>query len=375
MKAPTLALVTRTFAALALSMYTHHAIGASLTTSDGPVTVNNWGYQLQGPPPGGELLAGPIAEAPHDLIVIDFARYGDTGSLLTSAEVAAIKTRNGTRRRVAAAYVSIGEAGDFRSFWDPAWTADGSADSALQPGAPGYLGPVNPDFPESRKVRYWDPTWRDVIFNDAGNGWLDTVVDQGFDAAYLDIVDAYYFWGEQATAAEKVAGDPDDAQDAARRMIDFIVDMTAHARQTNPDFFVIPQNGAFILNDADFAGPLSEDAARRAAFLDAVGAIGVEDVYFPGDNDENNAFDPDDDTIAILRDDFLANGKPVFAVDYLNDADKVDTFLAEALAEGFIPYAAPDRDLDQLGPPVPEPTALLTLAVLGLTLCRTRAAG
>ena len=44
-------------------------------------------------------------------------------------------------------------------------------------------------------------------------------------------------------------------------MIDFIVDMTAHARQTNADFFVIPQNGAFVLNDADFAGLLAEASA------------------------------------------------------------------------------------------------------------------
>lgn len=339
----------------------HASAQAVLNTADGPVAVENWGYQLQGPPPLGELLPMPIAEAPHDLVVIDFARFGDVGSQFTAGEISEIKNRlgNSGQRRVAASYISIGEASEFRSYWDTDWTADGSANSALQPGAPDFLGPVNPDFPESRKVRYWDPAWQTIVYNDAGTGWLDTIVDQGFDAAYLDIVDAYYFWGEEATPAQKQAGDPSDTQDAARRMIDFIVDLADHARETNPDFFVIPQNGAFILNDSDFAGPLSEDAARRTAFLDAVGAIGVEDVYFDGDLDEDNPFAPDDDTIQILQDDFLANGKPVFAVDYLTDPTKRQQFIDAAVADGFVAYVAPDRDLDTLAPPVPEPTVFV----------------
>ncbi len=320
----------------------------SPATSEGPVPVQNWGYQLQGGPSSDGLLPGPLAAAPHDLIVIDHARFGDAATRFTPAEVA---DGNG-QRRVVAAYLSIGEASEFRSFWDKSWTADGSADSPLSRGAPSYLGPVNPDWPESRKVRYWDADWHGILFNQAQTGWLDAIVAQGFDAAYLDIVDAYYFWGEMMPPEDRQAGDPSDGQDAARRMIDLIVALTAHARQTNPRFFVIPQNGAFILNDADYAGPHPEDPTRRAAYLDAIGAIGVEDVYCGGDRDEDNPFDPDRDTIAVLNEDFLAHGKPVFAVDYLTDPALVGRFVAAAFGDGFIPYVAPSRGLDVLAPPV-----------------------
>ena len=51
----------------------------------------------------------------------------------------------------------------------------------------------------------------DVIFNAQGTGWLDQVVTQGFDAAYLDIVDAYFFWGSEFSPTPSdpaLSGDP-----------------------------------------------------------------------------------------------------------------------------------------------------------------------
>ncbi len=349
---------------------------ASFATKDGTLIARNWGYQLQGPTSlGGELRPQPLASAPHDLLVIDFARFGDEATRFTPAEVRSIQ--NGPYgRRAVAAYVSIGEASEFRSYWDAtpgSWTQTGEAASPLAATAPTWLGPVNPAFPESRKVRYWDATWQSIVFNDAHTGWVDQVVDQGFDAAYLDIVDAYFFWASEVPASERMVGDPTagDERDAAERMIDFIVDLTAHARETNNDFFVIPQNGEFILDALE-----GDDPQRLAAYLDAAGAIGIEDTYFrDGDLDENNAFAPDEDKIAVLQRDFLGNGIPVLTVDYVNDPEKVAIFEAEAVADGFIPYAAPDRDLDGLGPavaPVPAPASFAMLPFACLVLARFR---
>ncbi|MEO0514196.1 MAG: endo alpha-1,4 polygalactosaminidase [Planctomycetota bacterium] len=353
---PTRFILTATLVAMTTTAHANPPTAAppEMATIDGPVPVRHWGYQLQGGASAEGLLPGPLSAVPHDLIVIDHARFGDAASRFTLAEVAAMKTRadGSDERRVVAAYLSIGEASEFRSFWDAQWTADGSADSPLRDGAPRYLGPVNPNWPESRKVRYWDPDWQDILFNQANTGWLDAIVAQGFDAAYLDIVDAYYFWGQTVPPEERQDGDPRDGQDAARRMIDLVVALTTHARQTNPRFFVIPQNGAFILNDADYAGPLAQDPARRAAYLDALGAIGVEDVYCGGDLDQDNPFDPDQDTIAVLQKDFLAQGKPVLAVDYLTEAAIADRFVAAAVRDGFLPYVAPSRGLDVMAPPV-----------------------
>ncbi len=311
-------------------------------TSHGDMSVSNWAYQLQGLN-GAPLDPAALAALDFDLIVTDFSRDGSEAAKLTNAEVAAIKTD-----AVAVSYISIGEASEFRSFWNSAWTTTGLATGTNTAAAPDWLGPTNPDWPESRKVRFWDDGWQNIVFNDAKTGWLDQIVSQGFDAAYLDIVDAYYFWAAEATAAQRLAGDPLNETDAASRMIDFIVDMTAHARLTNPNFFVILQNGAFIIDALANADPV-----RKAALLDATGAIAVEDIYLRnGSHAVNNGFLPDEDAIAALQRDFIDNGKPVLSVDYVNDLDLIGRYLNATIGDGFIPTVAGNRDLDRTFAPL-----------------------
>ncbi|TWU00143.1 hypothetical protein Pla108_10870 [Botrimarina colliarenosi] len=325
-------------------------------TADGPVEVDNWAYLLQRAEPAR------LAAARHDLLVIDFARFGDGASKFTPQEIHDMQhSSDGPggdgQRKVVVSYLSIGEASDFRDHWRAEWTRNGSANQPLTAAAPAWLGPFNPDWPESRKVRYWDPEWQAVIFNDAKTGWLDQIVAQGFDGAYLDIVDAYYFWGNESSGggtspAAKRPGDPADGQDAARRMARFIVEMTRHARQSHPKFFVIPQNGEFLLNDLRHgSAPEPGDDALAAEYLDAIAAIGIEDTYYRGDDDENNRLAIDTDKVAVLKQDFLAAGKPVLVVDYINQPAKVADFQKRARADGFIPYAAPTRALDRLAAP------------------------
>jgi cysteinyl-tRNA synthetase len=320
--------------------------GATMTqflTSHGAISVTNWGYQLQGNG-GASLNATQLAAQTHDLIVMDFSADGTTTNAFTSTQIGTIQNGSGGQT-VAISYISIGEASEFRDHWQTSWTSDGTAAGNLTGTAPAWLGPNNPDWPESRKVRYWDTDWQNEIFNNNHTGWLDHIVSNGFDAAYLDIVDAYYFWGAEALPGDLQPGDPASLADSAIRMIDFIIAMADHARQTNPYFFVVLQNGESILDDA---GTIS--AERKARFLDAVGAIGVEDVYNPGNLDENNAAAPDADRITALQDSFLANNIPVFVTDYLNTPALVTQFETSARADGFIPYTAPHRALDVMGP-------------------------
>ena len=360
----------RLLAGLAVLLLAAASRAATLPSNEGPVEVRNWGYFLQGPG-GGPLDVAALAAAPHDLVVTDFSRDGTEAGRFTFDEVCAIQDGRG-RRKVVAAYLSIGEAEQFRTYWNPAWTTTGTAAGKLTAAAPSFLGPTNPDWPESRKVRYWEPAWRDVLTNRDRSGYLDHVVQQGFDAAYLDIVDAYYFWAAEARASDKRPGDPKTERDAARRMLRFIVDLTASARLANDRFYVIPQNGEFVLDDADLTTP--DDLKLRAAFLDAVGAIGVEDVYFRGDADEDNPFDPEAERIPVLQRDFLGNGKPVFAVEYLSDPDKVSKFYDTAAGDGFIPYAASSRGLtvvqQGVAPRVPEPAG--GAGLVGLWALRRR---
>ena len=306
-------------------------------TSYGLIDVTNWSYQLQGRN-GAPIDPAQIAGSGAGLRVTDYSRDGTGPNRWTPTEVDTFKTN-----AVAVSYISIGEASDFQSYWHNNWTSTGHATGALTSAAPSWLGPIDQAFPESRKVRYWDADWQKLIFNDDHTGYIDQIVAQGFDGAYLDIVDAYYFWAAEATPAQRHAGDPKTEHDAAARMIDFIVALTAHARQTNPDFAIIPQNGVLIIDAL-----ADTDPTRKAAFLNSINAIAVEDVYLRnGQANENNGFLPDKVVVAALKHDFVANGKAVFAVDYVNELDGMGRFIQAALADGFIPTVALKRGLDR----------------------------
>ena len=338
---------------------------AVLPTSDGPVTVESWCFVLQGSGDAG-LSADALAASPYGMVVTDYSRNGRRANKFTRDEVRRIRDGDAgdagdageaggdRRRKVVVSYLSIGEAGDFRDdYWDPEWTRSGEANSPLTDQAPSFLGPVNPNWPECRKVRYWQSDWRDLMFNDAHTGYVDQVIAQGFDGAYLDIVDGYYFWGVEISRADQRPDDPTGPRDAARRMIRFVVDLAAHARLQNPAFLVIPQNGQFLLQDAELTGP--EGDALRDAYLGAISGIGNEDTYYHGGRSVDNDLRPDEAKIAILKRDFLGEGKPVFVAEYLTDPAKVREFADRARADGFIPYVAPRRELDVIGPPVPAP--------------------
>lgn len=321
-------------------------------TADGPKLVRHWGYRLQGSSTSGtssKLSVGQLKMAPHDLIVMDFSKDGSDEGAFTLAQIESLKGRKNANS-VIVSYIAIGEASDYRDHWQDDWTTytgkDQRAAGALSGKAPAWLGAWNETWPNSRKVRYWDPGWQAVIFNKDGTGWLDKIIAAGFDGAYLDIIDGYYHWSCVADRATCLDGDPKTERDAAARMIDFVVALAAHARETNPEFLVIPQNGAYIIDALE-----DEDHRRRDAYLDAISAIACEDLFHRGDAPENNGFNPDKEAIDTLVADFIDGGKPVLAVDYLSEPEKVAAFYAAAVAKGFLPYAAPSRELSKLGAP------------------------
>jgi cysteinyl-tRNA synthetase, unknown class len=262
--------------------------------------VASWLYQLQNVDPE------QLATADFDLAVIDYA--DDDGAPWPPATLSRIK-QNGL---LAVAYLSIGEAESYRPYWDPAWDAD--EDGTPDPGAPTWLLGENPDWAGNYRVAYADPDWQALVFE-----YLDAILLAGFDGVYLDIVDAY------ESAAES------DLPAAAAAMAGLVADIAGHARARDPGFLVFPQNAPAIL------GELDPDAA--AAYLAVVDGIGAEDSFYFGDDDEDNPYEPQTETLAYL-DRFVAAGRVVLAVDYLSDPDKISRFRAECRDHGFIPFAA-----------------------------------
>ena len=101
---------------------------------------------------------------------------------------------------------------------------------------------------------------------------------------------------------------------------------------TSDDFYLIPQNGEFIIEEANVTENMKED------YLNTIDGIGVEDVFFVGDEDNNNPYNPDHERIDILRQ-YLSNGKPVFSVEYLTEAVLIQQYITVSGQEHYIPYA------------------------------------
>ena len=169
--------------------------------------IDDWWYQLQGPG-GTPYDVAALAAGGHELVILDSSKDGSAEGEFTPEEIDAI--RAGGPDTLVIAYMSIGEASDFRFYWDE-----------LSTNWAHVLASKNPKFPESRKVRYWDDDWKQFILGHElpgalGTGYLERIVEAGFDGVYLDIIDAYEFFGP------KSAGGNGENPNAARDMIDFV---------------------------------------------------------------------------------------------------------------------------------------------------------
>ncbi len=266
-----------------------------------------WIYWLADP------VADTIGDADGAYVVTDYSVDGSDAGAFTAADLGVLSQDGG---RPVLSYLSIGEAEDYRDYWDPSWDADG--DGEPDAGAPDWLGPMNPEWEGNYKVRYWDSGWQDILLGDGG--YLEQITDAGFDGVYLDIIDAYFYWSEDADAA-----DLRPMEDTADDMIALIEAIGDAGREANPDFEVFPQNGEFVGYDAG-------DQMDR--LLDAIDGFGVEDVFCPGDAEEDNPFEPDESRLEVL-DELIDNDKVVLSVDYLTDEDLADQFLEGAADHGF----------------------------------------
>jgi len=119
----------------------------------------------------------------YDVLIID-AFFNDV--LLTANQVNQLKLKaNGGTRKVIA-YMSIGEAEDYRYYWQTNWKV----------GNPSFIKAVNPDWAGNYKVAYWDAEWQKVIYG-SNDAYLDKLLNAEFDGTYLDIIDGFEYFENQ----------------------------------------------------------------------------------------------------------------------------------------------------------------------------------
>ncbi|MEE8555773.1 MAG: endo alpha-1,4 polygalactosaminidase, partial [bacterium] len=148
-------------------------------------TAVNFLYVLD---PGGwpsrAAYLAALGTTNHDVLIAD--AFDNDQVLLTAANVTALQLKADGAARLAIAYMSIGEAENFRYYWQSSWDNN----------RPDWMDKPNPEFPDDFKVRYWDPDWQAIVFGNAGS-YLEKILAAGFDGVYLDIVDGYEYWEEK----------------------------------------------------------------------------------------------------------------------------------------------------------------------------------
>ncbi len=284
---------------------------------------SSWLYQLQNADPG------EIAGTGYDILVIDYSRNGSEEGRYAAEEMETLKTRSSGPPRTVLSYLSIGEAEDYRFYFDPSWTGG----IANQPSdeAPCWLGRTNPEWKGNYKVQYWSESWQQIVLD-----YLDRIIDDGFDGVYLDIIDAYEYWSDE----DNGEGFTVPEGEAAAGMINLVKRIAYHARITRgiTDFLIFPQNGEGIL-DYDTGN-----------YLRTINGIGIEDLLYW----ETEKIDPE---VTAYRKEYInritAAGKTVLAVDYVDNGsdtganrERIADFTARTEADGYIPFAAAaDRKL------------------------------
>ena len=258
-------------------------------------TVTSWHYQLQ------NIDVAALSQLDVDLIVIDYARSSPEVAPpveLTREEVELLRKRPDGGRRIVLAYLSIGEAEEYRFYWK----------AEFAKVRPAWHAARNNRWPDNHRVRFWMDAWKEIIVRRTGS-YLDRIQDAGFDGVYLDRIDVY------ASLAR-------EQPDARPEMIALIREIADKARHRQPDFLIIAQNAEELL----------EDASYRAM----IDGLAKEDYVYGimGDGRPNAAevLQWSAEKLRLMK----ADGKPVLVVEYLSDPLKQSNARAEIEREQFI---------------------------------------
>ena len=137
---------------------------------------------------------------------------------------------------------------------------------------------------------------------------------------------------------------PRPSMDYREEMRQLVMEISRYARESRPGFIIVPQNGQKLILDGD------------PAYIDSLDGTGREDLNYGyrGDNRPT----PEEDHLYLLSlcRRFAWEGKTVLVTDYCRDGEKADLSYLANRGEGFLSYAAPERNLAVIPsyPPVPR---------------------
>jgi len=296
-----------------------------------------------------------IVSSTYDMVVLDFIPSEENNTDYPMSEVVA-RLHDAPHPKLVLAYIDIGEAEDYRTYWQPGWGI----------GDPEWIVGSDPDGWEGNyPVAYWNDEFQGIWLVE--DGYMQNIVDIGFDGVYLDWVEAY--------SDENVIriAEQDDV-DALQEMIWWVGDIAEFGRSRRSDFIIISQNAA--------------ELAAYDEYTDIIDAISQEQVWFDGgaDNDPPGdcplprteaLVDTDehrnslstvcrrqydqypDSTLHVSSEEYLEylaraqnEGLIIFTVDYALDTENIAWVYETSRLLGFVPFVG-NRALDRCEEPFP----------------------
>ncbi len=296
-----------------------------------------------------------IVASTHDMVVLDFIPSEENNTDYPMAQVID-RLHNAPHPKLVLAYIDVGQAEDFRTYWQPGWGV----------GDPEWIAGEDPDGWEGNyPVAFWWDDWQEIWIGP--DGYLQMILEMNFDGIYLDWVEAYSDENVLLIADQ-------DGVDPRQEMIWWVGSMAEFTRAQDPDFIVIAQNAA--------------ELAESDEYVESIDAIAQEQVWFDGSADNDPPGDcplPRTDaeldtqayrdslsadcrrqydqfpesTLHVSSESYLhdlkrAQGKEliIFTVDYALEPENVEWVHRTSRAQGFVPFTS-SRALDQYMEPLP----------------------
>lgn len=123
-----------------------------------------------------------VSQTNFDVIVMDLFHNDEK---YTKSEIEKLKVKKNGSKRLVICYMSIGEAEDYRYYWNNMWKVI----------KPSWLLKENPEWEGNYIVKYWDKGWQKIIYGQ-DDSYVKKIIDSGFDGVYMDIVDGFYYFEE-----------------------------------------------------------------------------------------------------------------------------------------------------------------------------------
>lgn len=155
------------------------------------------------------------------------------------------------------AYISIGEAEDYRAYWNKTWDVS----------PPAFVLEQNSGWEGNFPAAFWNAEWQNIVVNR-----IDKARATRYAGVYLDIVDGY----KKQAVKDAYCGTNAEVR---VEMENFVREISVRAKSVDPEFAIIPQNDVGLLS-FDESRP---ESGLNHAYLSAIDGIGVEDLWYDDD--------------------------------------------------------------------------------------------